>query len=236
MASEQPTPPHRAGAIVARGEIWLLLILYAWFVISDDVPLIGLAALGLVWITRWATTGHLTTTTPMGPLMLALLLLMPLSLLISVDLTLTRPKVCGVVLSVAFFYAVVNRLRTRRDIQLGAWILVLGSLAIAPLEILMTNWSGGGNPILPLPPVYRHLPRLMHKIPRAPGGGFNPNGTGGTLIFLIPLLVSLLWERERMELPLEGRLWGSVQKLPLLDTFSAWFIGHFAPSCSQYKE
>lgn len=213
MASEQPKLLHRAAAIVAKSEIWLLLILYAWFVISDDVPLICFAALGLVWIARWAATGRLTVATPMDPLMLALLLLMPLSLLISVDLTLTRPKVYGVVLSVAFFYAVVNRLRTRRDIQLGAWILALGSLALAPLEILMTNWSGGGNQILPLPQIQQYLPHLMHKIPRTPGGGFNPNGTGGTLIFLIPLLVSLLWEREKMELPLKGRLWRLLRRI-----------------------
>jgi len=182
---------RRVASIIVASEIWLLMAIYAIFTFSDRVPIAGLAAVGLFWIARWVATGTLTVATSMNLPILGILAMVPISLYASVDWTLSLPKVYGIILSIAIFHAVANRLRTLRDLWLAAFGLALASAAIALLGLVGTDWFE--SKLFALPQVYERLPRLVRGIPRSIRGGFHPNGIGGTLIFFIPVLVSLLW-------------------------------------------
>ena len=171
-------------------EIWLLIVLYVILVFSDRIPIAGLAALGLIWIARWVTTGTLSARTSMDMPILGILIMVPVSLYASVDWTLSLPKVYGIILGVALFYAVVNRVHTVREVWLAAFGVVLISAAAALLGLVGTDWFE--SKLFALPQIYGRLPHLIRGIPRSVGGGFHPNGIGGTLIFFVPVLVSLL--------------------------------------------
>jgi len=171
-------------------EVCLLMLLYVVLVFSDRIPIAGLAALCLIWIARWVTTGTLSARTPMDMPVLAILILVPVSLYASVDWTLSLPKVYGIILGVALFYALVNWIHTTREVWLAALLVVLTSVAFALLGLVGTDWSE--SKLFALPQIYGRLPHLIRGIPRSLGGGFHPNGIGGTLIFFVPVLVSLL--------------------------------------------
>lgn len=174
-------------------EIWLLIVLYVVLVFSDRIPMAGLAALCLVWIARRLTTGTLSARTPMDMPILGILIMVPVSLYASVDWTLSLPKVYGIILGVALFYAVVNWVHTMREVWLAAFGMVLTSVVFALLGLVGTDWSE--SKLFALPQIYGRLPHLIRGIPRSLGGGFHPNGIGGTLIFFVPVLVSLLLAR-----------------------------------------
>jgi len=189
---------HRMTSIITGAEIVALIAIYAIFTFSDCVPLPAVVAIGLLWMARWRATGRLTMATPMDVPILGILAMVPVSLYASVDWRLSQPKVYGLILGVATFYAVVNAIRTIRRVQFAAIALVLVSAAVALLGLVGTDWSS--TKLFSLPQVYGHLPKLVQGIPRSLRGGFAPNGIGGTLIFLIPVLLSLLWSRQ----PLKG--------------------------------
>lgn len=182
---------YRIADIVIGIEIFLLVAIYVIFIFSDGIPLPGLVVVVLLWVARWWATGRLTTVTPMDIPILAILTMMPVSLYVSVDRSLSQPKFYGLILGVAVFYAIVNATCTIRRVQFASVALVLASAAVAVLGLAGTDWFP--DKLFSWPQLYSHLPRLIQGIPRSVGGGFSPHGIGGTLTFLIPVLLSLLW-------------------------------------------
>jgi O-antigen ligase len=196
-------------AFILGTEFLLLIALYAIFVFTDRVPLPGLVALGLLWMVRWRVTGRLTAVTPMDVPILGILAMLLVSLYVSVDWSLSLPKVYSLILGIAIFYAVVNAICTIRRVELTVAALVLLSAAVAMLGLVGTDWVNGK--LFSLPQVYEHLPRLVRGVTRSIEGGFQHNNVGGTLIFFIPVLASLLWasrEFKDMRFVTNERLWG----------------------------
>jgi hypothetical protein len=183
---------HQVADIIMGTEIFLLVTIYVIFTFSDRAPLLGLLVLGLLWIARWWATGRLATMTPVDIPILAILTMVPVSLYVSVDRSLSQPKFYGLILGIAVFYVVVNATRTIRGMQLAAVALVLVSAVVVMLGLVATDWPSKAK-LFSWPQLYGDLPRLIQEIPRSRRGGFSPNGIGGTLIFLIPVLLSLLW-------------------------------------------
>jgi putative inorganic carbon (HCO3(-)) transporter len=181
----------RIAIIITGAEFLLLIALYAIFMFSDKVPLAGLVALGLLWMVRWRVNGRLTAATPMDVPILGILAMLPVSLYASVDWSLSLPKVYGLILGVAIFYAVVNAIYTIRRMELVTAGLVLLSTAVALLGLVGADWPN--IKLFSLSQVYEHLPRLVRGVARSTAGGIQPNIVGGALIFFIPVLASLLW-------------------------------------------
>ena len=181
---------RRVASILTRCDLAILIALYGLFVLTDRLPLPGLLAICLLWIARWWTTRRFAIMTPMTLPILSVLIMVPVTLYASADWTLSLPKIYGTVLSIAVFYTVVNRVHTLQGVWLVTFGLVLASSAVALLGLAGTDWSQ--SKLFALPQLYERLPRLIQGIPRSIQGGFSANGVGGTLIFFIPLLVSLL--------------------------------------------
>jgi putative inorganic carbon (HCO3(-)) transporter len=126
---------------------------------------------------------------------LCLLLMVPVSLWASALPEVSLPKLLGIILGVAFFYAVVNSVRvSQRQIWLWAVLLVVWGVLISSLALVGTDWFT--HKMLPLGPIYGRLPRLIGSIPGSIHGGFHPNEVGGTLALLLPVsaaAVAVVW-------------------------------------------
>jgi hypothetical protein len=152
----------------------------------------------LLWGIRWLARGRLTVRTPVDIPLLIMTLMLPVSLGATFDLGRSFPKICGVFLGIAFFYALANALRTERAIWVTVGLLVAGGVAVALISLVGTSWSTEKVPLLAssLGALYERFPTLLHGIPRAEEG-FNPNQVGGTLTLFVPLITALLVGRLR---------------------------------------
>ena len=191
-----------AGWLV-RLEIVILSLIYIYFVVTDRVPPVAWVTIAAIWIARWWTRGALSRTTPLDVPIALILLGLPFALWASTDWWLSVPKVYGVLLGATFYYAVVNGVRSRRDLAWAAIWLTITTLGIGLAGIVGTDWAQ--DKIVSISFVYERLPRVIQGIPRSIAGGFSRNGVGGTLTLIVPFLASLaLTGRDVLALPLPG--------------------------------
>jgi putative inorganic carbon (HCO3(-)) transporter len=155
-----------------------------------------LSALALVvllvpWALRWRIYGRPTVRTPMDIAMLCLLFMVPISLWASALPKVSLPKLLGIILGVAFFYAAVNSVRSNQG-QIWVWgaLVVACGVMISCLALVGTDWFT--HKMLPLGPLYQRLPRLINNVPGSVHGGFHPNEVGGTLALVLPVSVAAL--------------------------------------------
>ena len=177
---------------IADHELWLLALIAGPLMFPERLGrAAALAALlaPLPWLCRWWAHGYLTRRTPLDLCILGLMIMVPVSVWVSVDLTLTVPKLCGIFLGFVTYYAVVNGLCSARAIWLGAGFLVLMGVGVALLSLLGTDW--GTTKLFALPGLYERLPRLVQNVPRSVQGGFHPNEVGGTLTLFVPYALAL---------------------------------------------
>ena len=190
----------------------LILIsgLYALLMVTDHVPAIGLGLLALLWLLHWIFTGRLTYASPMDLPILVMLGLLPLSLVISIDPSLSLPKIYGLVLSIALFFVIINLLRNYQRLKLAILALIILGLGTALLGLLVS------------PRMISRLPQLATLFPLgATENGVNPNTVGGALTFFVPLLTGLLFDGgayKRVYLEDQPRLRLLAQKLLVLFT------------------
>ncbi|MEA3339387.1 MAG: DUF4012 domain-containing protein [Chloroflexota bacterium] len=197
MANRPPAlrrPSSVLRRLSPRIELFLLLLL-APFLIFPRPSLTPwlLAVIPALWLCRWLAQGRLTARTPLD---IPLLLLLGMTLIgqwATFDLARSFPKLCGILLGVALFYAMANGIRTRRGLWLAAALILAGGAAIAGMSLVGTQWAARKVPLLfPfLSSFYEQLPSFLRGIPRAESG-FNANQVGGALVLFIPLAAALL--------------------------------------------
>ncbi len=175
---------------LVRLEIIVLTGVYVYFVLSDLVPPIAFGVLALIWLARWWLRG---TPTIASPLILPILILIAgtfVSATVSIQAWTSAPKVYGVILGAAFFFATLNAIQSRRDRAWAAFWLMSVCAAMAFAGLIGTDWAQGK--IVSATFIYDRLPRFVQGIPRSIAGGFARNGVGGTLTFIVPLLAALV--------------------------------------------
>jgi putative inorganic carbon (HCO3(-)) transporter len=180
---------------LVRAEIVFLSLVYIYFVLFDNVPLAAFAGIVLIWVARasraYRATRRLTRATPFDLPILFLVVWTLVSASVSAFPGLSQPKVYGVLLGAAFFYAIVNQIATRRDLASATFWLVLVSIAICIAGMIGTDWAQ--SKIVSASFIYDRLPRFIQGIPRSIAGGFARNGVGGTLTFIVPLLAAMVF-------------------------------------------
>ena len=171
--------------------IGLIVLNYGWFVFADRPPVAGLLVLGALFILRIVRTRALFPWTPHDfPIILLILLTLFSGLMLTVDPSLSLPKVYGVVLSVLAYYETAYGIRLKGN--LNRWLIALSVLGIgmAALGLLGADWFSAK--LLNLSKVYAFIPRKIADVPRSLRGGFHPNGVAGTLVFVIPVYATQL--------------------------------------------
>ena len=98
----------RLGAAVGRVELWWVLAALPLLLFPSRYSPWALSSLALLWVLRWAATGHLTVRTPVDAPALVLVLLLPISWYFSADKAMTDPALYRLISGVALFYAVLN--------------------------------------------------------------------------------------------------------------------------------
>jgi len=182
-----------------KPELLLLIIflititLYAFLMVWDKIPIIGLAILGLFWFLYWKLCGRFKLATPIDLPIILILSFLLVSFYISVDKSLTLPKIFGVILGIAFFYLIINTLRRFQLNYVIIPTLVIIACGISVLGIIGSDWSGS-NFFLPSK-ILNYLSMRSDLIQKlTASGGIHVNTIGGVLTFFVPLLVSLLWD------------------------------------------
>ena len=172
----------------------IITALYAILMVLDQVPLMGFAILGIIWIFLLILTGRLSSPTPIDFPILGFLLLLPVSLSISIDRGLSTPKILGLILSTALFYFIVNFVHNYSNLRLAIIATVILALGVAILGLAVADWQDSAFPIIP-----QLQTRLLIflNIQSAPPelGSINVNTIGGALTFFIPHLASLIWDK-----------------------------------------
>ncbi len=193
----KPKEPSFAAIVcrrVADAELPLVCLIAPTLLFPrGPLPLAGLTTILGLWIARLIAHRRVTVPTPLDLPMLLLLVMAIQALYPSTDLTLSMPKLYGVVLGVTAYYAVVNGVRTARGWWWTVGTLLLAGVGVAAVGLVSTAW------ISKLPgsaALYSRLPRLITSVESSFGtiAGIHPNEVGGTLAFLLPVAVGvLLW-------------------------------------------
>jgi putative inorganic carbon (HCO3(-)) transporter len=184
-------PLHLAAQRVARAEPWLLLALAPFLMFPSRFTPWLVPLLALPWLARKFAQGRFTARTPMDGPVLILLLMLPVSVRASMDVQRSLPKLYGILLGIAVFYAIVNHVQRPSQAWRVGLAIALGGLAVSALALVGTEWPATGG--VPLPPAYRHLPRVITERAGSLSVGFNANEVAAVLCLFIPLLASLLF-------------------------------------------
>jgi putative inorganic carbon (HCO3(-)) transporter len=139
-----------------------------------------------LWAIRNWRDGRFIPQTPLDISLFVFLLTLLISLAVSYDLTLSLPKIIGVVFGVALFYALAIG-RSFRHLQFGLAVFLLAGLAIVLVSLMGTNWE---TKLPGFATLVAHIPQLINNIPGAVDG-FSPNEVAGTLLWFLPLTLTL---------------------------------------------
>ena len=186
---------RRVAVWVAERELWVVGVVAPPLMFPERFPrsflFFSLAVLVLIWPIRWLAQKRFTQSTQLDVPILALLLMLPASLYASADFSISLPKLTGILLGIAIFYAVVNTTVTQERVVLLSLLLIVASVLIACVSLVGTGWKGARFPFVPR--LYQFLPTYAFGLTRT--GMFHPNQVGGTLILFIPLNLAWLYAK-----------------------------------------
>ncbi len=151
----------------------------------------GLAMLGVVglWLARWMAHGRLIRRTTLDIPILVILVMVLVSLLVTFNQGLSIPKVTGVVLGIAVFYTMVEKIEGETAIWWGLALFIAIGCGIGMLGLIGMSRFPKIGPMAWLIP---RLPRVVIQLPGSPEDGFHPNQVAGAMLWLFPLLITML--------------------------------------------
>ncbi len=193
---------HFGGLSLARADPAVVLISAPLLLFPYRyLPWVGLGFLMVGWVLRVTGTGVWIVRNPLNRPIAALFLMTMVSLYPSVDLSLSMPKFYGIILGFFIFYATVSYINNERRFWQGAWLLVVSVVVISLLGMVGTDWNTYKLPMFQQ--IYGLMPRVIPSVQTSFGAatGFHSNEVGGTLAFLLPLPIALMfgatWTRLR---------------------------------------
>ena len=183
---------------------WLLAEVLAAFAAAPlllfprRISIVALALLPTMWLCRLIRRRDVVRGSWEAPFA-GLLLMAIVSLYPSVDLSLSRPKLFGLVLGFYVFGLAVQHPWTWRVRRWLSWGLILAGLGVSAIGVVGGEWNP--TKFRWLDSLYRHIPRLVTHVQTSFSSiqaGIHPNEIGGTIALLLPLAAALvLFERGR---------------------------------------
>ncbi len=166
------------------------------------------------WPLRWRVTGRFTLRTPADWGIAGLLLMLPVTLLVTAYPEETRVQVLRLLCGILLFYSLVNwASRPARLRWVGRGLALVG-VGLAGFALVSVRWNEYKLPFIP-DGVYRIFPRLV-------GNDVHPNVMGGALVILLALVLGLLlfgWQeqgRRQSRLENAGLLLAALAMLAIL--------------------
>jgi putative inorganic carbon (HCO3(-)) transporter len=207
---------------IVRFEPLILAVLALPLLFPTPARSLALSGLPLLWIARRYASGHFVERTPLDWAILLLLIMMLVSLYATFDLEFSLPKLTGLLLGIAVYYATVAATPSLPRINAALVALLAMGGGVAALGLIGTRW------LFKLPMLSAITQRLPSFILGLPGAesGFHPNEVAGTLIWFIPLQIALLIRTPRVRpttwLLLAGSLALTGGTLLLTQSRSGW--------------
>ena len=194
------TPPGSGprGVGLARLPVSIALVLsrYEWLLLLMVAPLLlfpspartpALLAIPTLWICRRVALGHLLPRTPLDAPLLLMTLMVLVSLYATFDISFSLPKITGMLLGLAVYYAVVEFAMGWQRWTLALGGLMLAGVGVAALGLLGTRW----NPKFAIfAPILQWLPPRITGLPGA-AEGFHPNEVAGSVLWVAPVACAL---------------------------------------------
>jgi putative inorganic carbon (hco3(-)) transporter len=219
-ASEPYAWPRRLAAHIDRWH-WPLLFLAAPFLLfPSPARSLALFVLVVLWLAAWRARGTPLPITPFNGALLLLSLMLLVSLGATYSLLQSLPKVAGLLLGMAFFFAAA-RLATRRAWTTLLLALLAGSAALVGASLVGSRWN---DKYPALAALTARLPAWLRGLPGAEEG-LDPNQVAGTLLWVAPLALVLAlhawrqraWLQQQLGRP-ASRVWqaASAAAVPLI--------------------
>jgi len=160
----------------ALDRTWILLIVGVWFVF------------------KWKVSGRFLKRTVVDWAVFVLLFQVFISTLGADDLALSVPKIAGVVYGVLVFYTVVEFVNSKKRLQMGIVVFLVGGIVISMVGILGMESLEKKTDKAKLDFILslnEKIPKINFNLPRAEEG-ISPNAVGGTLVLVIPLFFAAM--------------------------------------------
>lgn len=173
--------------------LWLFILTPFLFFPSPE-RLWAVMVIPSLWLLRWIAWKRIIPRTPLDWPLLLMLLMVGVSLWATFDPLFSLPKVTGVLLGIAFYYALVEVSKQQRSITTSLLLLIFVTFGITGLSIIGTQWA---NKFSVVSAITNRIPQLLQNLPGNPSSGFNPNSVAGALLFTFPVLTVLVWPFKR---------------------------------------
>lgn len=170
---------------------------------QDLIGAVGILA--AAWIWRRLIIGIWYRRTPADwPLFFLLLVMLPISLWAApapLRQEYAIPRALILIWNFALFWTIVSHVGRRRELyQLAVTAFAALGVAIAVASVFGTQWS---NKFPLIGPLLERIPKPLAGLFSGTDSGFNPNQVGGTLLYVLPLLVALavyglVYHRQRL--------------------------------------
>jgi putative inorganic carbon (HCO3(-)) transporter len=195
--STSTQPPVAKQDQIALGFLIACVALGAPLIFADRLPhaiVIALfVTLALTFGVRAWMMRSLLPCTAVDWLMLLAIVLLPIGLWASVDLSMSWPAIAKVVAGFAFFYGLAGLAGTRW-MRFVPWMVLVLAAGLAMLVLLTTRWTPAKIPVLP-EFVYGLLPALRLPLDV---NGIHPNLAGHMMaLLLLPAIALALWAPGR---------------------------------------
>jgi putative inorganic carbon (HCO3(-)) transporter len=185
LGFDAETAPRRAW-LVWLEPLWVILLAPVFLFPSPQRSILFLLMplpLGLHYLARRKIVESCPANTPL----VLLLFMVFMNLFASYDLALSLPKIAGVLLGAAIYFAAINFVFSERSLTVLIVAALGGTVAFSALALVGMEWH---TKVPLLGDITAHLPHWIKGVPGAEEG-FYPNAVAGVLILFLPLQISL---------------------------------------------
>lgn len=175
---------------ILRWEWLLYLLLFLLLLLHPGLHSLVLLLIPLLWLVRKISAGHFFPRTPLDVTILALSIALLISLYAVFDITLSFPKIAGLIMGISLFYAGVQFTQLYDH---GRWYL-LGFVLFAGtgMAIFALGFSKWLSPFTFLNVFSTFLHSSLPARLGAIGNVVNANELAGVLAWILPLLLAIL--------------------------------------------
>lgn len=176
---------------ITNWEWLLLLLLLPLLLLNAAYSALILLILPVFLIIRKISSGHFFPRTPFNSSLVVLALSILVSLTAVFSISLSLPKISGLVLGIALYFAAVEHCRQRAN---GIWH-ILGAVILAgtTMAIAAVPFARWPTPAGILNQASTLLPQRIANLPGTADGLINLNELAGVLTWIVPLIAAVLF-------------------------------------------
>ena len=169
---------------------WVIfLVSTPFFLFPGSWKSIVLLVVPILWILSLLIGRKPIPSTPLNLPILIICLMMLVSLFATYDIGVSLPKIAGMILGIGVFYALVNRILLRKSLKFSLSLFFVVTLSIGVIGLFGTNWF---KKVDLLQPFVSRIPLVIKGIQGAQSG-IQPNELAGSLLWVLPLLLVLIY-------------------------------------------